>query len=78
MTVLPNFVAKRTLPVLLAGSILLSGILSQPAMAQITAFKQAVAEAASTDEEVAAFYRTNKYTPIWTGPDLRIWHAVPL
>ena len=67
MTVLPNFVAKRTLPVLLAGSILLSGILSQPAMAQITAFKQAVAEAASTDEEVAAFYRTNKYTPIWTG-----------
>lgn len=67
MTFLPKFVANRTLPVLLGSFVLLSSILSQPALAQITAFKQAVAEAASTDDEVAAFYRANKYTPIWTG-----------
>jgi len=39
-----------------------------PAQAQVTAFKQAVAEAASSDDAVAAFYRENNYQPIWTGP----------
>ena len=67
MSVLPNFIASRTLPVLLASFVLLLGVLSQPATAQITAFKQAVAEAASDDDEVAAFYRSNQYAPIWTG-----------
>jgi murein L,D-transpeptidase YcbB/YkuD len=38
-----------------------------PAFAQVTAFKQAVAEAAARDDDIAAFYRTNGYTPIWTG-----------
>ncbi|WP_390922587.1 L,D-transpeptidase family protein [Parasedimentitalea psychrophila] len=38
-----------------------------PAQAQVTAFKQAIAEAASTDDGVAAFYRENDYQPIWTG-----------
>jgi len=38
-----------------------------PAQAQVTAFKQAVAEAASSDDAVAAFYRENNYQPIWTG-----------
>lgn len=37
------------------------------AQAQVTAFKQAVAEAASRDEDIAAFYRTNGFSPIWTG-----------
>ncbi len=37
------------------------------AIAQVTAFKQAVAEAASNDEDIAAFYRANGYTPLWTG-----------
>ncbi len=69
MTVLPNFITKRALPVCLAGFVLLSCMLSQPATAQITAFKQAIAEAASDDSEVAAFYRSNQYTPIWTGSD---------
>jgi murein L,D-transpeptidase YcbB/YkuD len=41
----------------------------QPAQAQITAFKQAVAEAAARDDDIAAFYRSNGYTPIWTGAD---------
>ena len=38
-----------------------------PATAQVTAFKQAVAEAAARDDEIAAFYRANSYAPIWTG-----------
>lgn len=33
------------------------------------AFRQAVAEAASTDDAVARFYRDNGYQAIWTGPD---------
>ncbi len=40
---------------------------SSPAMAQVTAFKQAVAEAASSDDQVAAYYRTHEYQPLWTG-----------
>ena len=38
-----------------------------PGMTQVTAFKQAVAEAASRDDDIAAFYRSNGYTPVWTG-----------
>ncbi|MEE4346418.1 MAG: peptidoglycan-binding protein, partial [Paracoccaceae bacterium] len=34
---------------------------------RITAFEQAVAEAASSDADIAAFYRENGYAPIWTG-----------
>lgn len=40
--------------------------LPQPVQAQVTAFKQAVAEAAATDADVAAFYRERNYQPIWT------------
>lgn len=67
MTILPKSIVLRTLPIVLASFVLLSTALSQPAVAQVTAFKQAVAEAASADDEVAAFYRSNNYTPIWTG-----------
>lgn len=35
--------------------------------AQVTAFKQAIAEAAAQDNDIAAFYRANGYSPIWTG-----------
>ena len=38
----------------------------KPVFAQVTAYKQAVAEAASRDEDIAAFYRTNDFAPIWT------------
>ncbi len=38
-----------------------------PVAAQLTAFKQAVAEAASSDTDIAAFYQSNDYQPIWTG-----------
>lgn len=37
------------------------------AQAQVTAFKQAVAEAAAQDRDIAAFYRDNDYEPLWTG-----------
>jgi murein L,D-transpeptidase YcbB/YkuD len=37
------------------------------ALAQVTAFKQAVAEAASKDRDIAAFYKANGYKGIWTG-----------
>ena len=38
-----------------------------PAFAQVTAFKQAVAETASDDRELARFYRENGFSAIWTG-----------
>ncbi len=41
--------------------------LGQPATAQVTAFKQAVAEAASDDRDIAAFYRSVGFEPVWTG-----------
>ena len=41
----------------------------QPAQAQVTAFKQAVAEAAARDEDLAAFYRERGFEGIWSGAD---------
>lgn len=41
--------------------------LTAPAQAQVTAFKQAVAEKASVNDEVAAFYREAGYAALWTG-----------
>jgi len=37
------------------------------ARAEVTAFKQAVAEAAALDRDIAEFYRETGYQPIWTG-----------
>jgi len=37
-----------------------------PAQAQTTAFKQAVAEAASQDADLIAFYRARNFAPLWT------------
>ncbi|WP_298975510.1 L,D-transpeptidase family protein [uncultured Roseobacter sp.] len=42
-------------------------IFAAPAKAQGTAFKQAVAEAAARDKDIAAFYQANGYEGIWTG-----------
>lgn len=41
-------------------------ILAAPAQAEITAFKQAVAEEASKNKGIAAFYRARNFEPIWT------------
>ncbi len=39
-----------------------------PGQAEVTALKQAIAEAASRDTDIASFYRANDYGTIWTGP----------
>ncbi len=41
------------------------------ARAQVTAFMQAVAEAAASDRDIAEFYKSNGYKPIWTGKSNR-------
>ncbi|MGI3211074.1 L,D-transpeptidase family protein [Roseovarius tibetensis] len=55
----------------LTAVLILVGITSWPAAAladrQSTAFRQAVAEAASQDREIAAYYREVSYRSIWTG-----------
>lgn len=40
---------------------------ASPARAQVTAFKQAVAEAAYRDDAIGAFYRKAGYAALWTG-----------
>ena len=40
-----------------------------PAAAQVTAFKQAVAEAVAEDDGLAAFYRGRGFEGVWTGRD---------
>ncbi len=42
---------------------------SGPAVAQVTAFKQAVAEAAAEDPALAAFYRERSFEGIWSSPE---------
>ncbi|MCX7565510.1 L,D-transpeptidase family protein [Sulfitobacter sp. F26169L] len=41
----------------------------QQAGAQVTAFKQAVAETGSRDDDIAKFYRAQNFEGVWTGPD---------
>lgn len=45
---------------------LLVGLSGGSAGAQVTAFKQAVAEGAARDEALSTFYRDRNYEPIWT------------
>lgn len=67
---MPSLVLRpRSLSVLFAGLLfaVASFVFSAPAQAQVTAFKQAVAEAAARDKDIAAFYQANGYEGIWTG-----------
>ena len=57
---------KRLLSTALAAVFLLG---AGQASAQMTGFKQAVAEAASRDADIAAFYRARDFAPIWTDTD---------
>ena len=61
-----RFIAVAGLSALLMGS---GAVL--PANAQVTAFKQAVAEAAARHDSLSKFYRENDFQPIWTaeGPE---------
>ncbi|MFT5067402.1 MAG: murein L,D-transpeptidase YcbB/YkuD [Reinekea sp.] len=58
--------SSRIMRLLLAASLLLT-VFTVPAAAQVTAFRQAVAEAAARDEELAAFYRAREFQGIWSG-----------
>lgn len=42
---------------------------AQQAEAQVTAFKQAVAETGSRDDDIASFYRAQNFEGVWTGSD---------
>lgn len=42
---------------------------SSPVFAQSTAYRQAVAEAAALDEDVASWYRSSGYESLWTSAD---------
>ncbi len=59
----------RPLVFTMAGLVLalLAFVAPTPAVAQVTAFKQAVAEASARDEDIAAFYQANKFEAVWTG-----------
>jgi murein L,D-transpeptidase YcbB/YkuD len=59
--------AGRLLAVIATAAVLATGA-PQAARAEVTAFKQAVAEGAARDETLSAFYRANDYAGIWTGP----------
>ncbi|QFT60018.1 murein L,D-transpeptidase [Sulfitobacter sp. THAF37] len=59
---------RRSAFMAMAG-IVIAVFAAAPGHAQITAFKQAVAEAAADDADIAAFYRETGYQPIWTAPD---------
>ncbi|MDV7141629.1 L,D-transpeptidase family protein [Tropicimonas sp. TH_r6] len=61
-------VTRRFLPALALAlaATALTGALT-PLQAQVTAFKQAVAEAAYGNEAVGTFYRTRGYKPVFTG-----------
>jgi len=62
------FVVSRHWMLVLAlamGTIFLA--LPKTAAAQVTAFKQAVAEAAARDADISAFYKANGYKSLWTG-----------
>ena len=58
------FARSVVLSLLVAGVTLFS---APGAGAQVTAFKQAVAEASAKDRDLAAFYQANGYESLWTG-----------
>ncbi|OAN71453.1 peptidoglycan-binding protein [Sulfitobacter sp. EhC04] len=64
------FTGSRRALLLATFSIVIAGFsVARPAQAQVTAFKQAVAEAAAEDADIAEFYRNTSYAPIWTAAD---------
>ena len=65
---LPSFNAPRTVALALAMSAFLI-VPPQQADAQVKAFKQAVAEIGSRDDDIAKFYRTQNFEGVWTGSD---------
>ncbi len=48
---------------------LLLGVVAQPSGAQVTAFRQAVAETVARNDDLAEIYRERGFAGIWTGTD---------
>ena len=63
----PSRTTKRLAYFLGSCAVALTLTVTPPAQAQVTAFKQAVAEAAYQDDDIGAFYRKAGYAPLWTG-----------
>ncbi|MEQ6203356.1 L,D-transpeptidase family protein [Sulfitobacter sp. HNIBRBA2951] len=61
-----RFNAPKTVAIALAVGVVFCGA-PQSADAQVTAFKQAVAETGSRDEGIAKFYRNQNFEGVWTG-----------
>ncbi len=57
----------RFLPFVLTAFLTFS--MSVPAWAQVTAFRQAIAEGVAAQGDLAAFYRARDFSPIWTGAE---------
>lgn len=55
------------LSAVVAAAVMLTCAAPDAAHADVTAFKQAVAEGAARDETLSAYYRANDYAGIWTG-----------
>ena len=60
---------QHLMPAVIAGAFFITAGPADRAYAEIaiTPFVTAVAEAAADDRDIAAFYRENGYSPIWTG-----------
>lgn len=58
---------------LIFGAVIAFGVTNAPqsASAQVTAFKQAVAEAAARDADIASYYQATDYKSLWTGTSNR-------
>jgi L,D-transpeptidase YcbB len=67
MTIFARLTKSKSLRLSALGLAL--AVLALPAGAQVTAFKQAVAEAASSNDAIATFYRQSGYDALWTGQD---------
>ncbi|WP_194095208.1 L,D-transpeptidase family protein [Marivivens aquimaris] len=62
-------IVKRPAAFMAATAIALTVVFSTPAHAQVTAFRQAIAENASQDDAIAAFYRARDFQGLWSGTD---------
>lgn len=62
-------VLVRVFAATLLGSVAISALVPTMAQAQVTAFRQAVAESVASDEDLAAFYRARDFAPVWSGTD---------
>ncbi len=64
----PSFAPAKSVALALALGAFLA-VPPQQAGAQVTAFKQAVAETGSRDADIAKFYRAQNFEGVWTGSD---------